>query len=227
MSIENNYGLLRERIEKACHKAGRNIDEITLVAITKFVPAERIEPIFKLGIKAIGENRAQEFIEKLEFFNGFGVDKHFVGQLQTNKVKYIIGCANIIQSVDRVSLASAINKVAKDMEISQDILIQVNIGDEPQKGGIRVDELEGFYETLDAMNYLSVKGLMVVPPALSAEEARPYFSKTRRLFETAPKIRGEQMKILSMGMSNDYEVAVEEGTTMVRIGSALFGARHI
>lgn len=226
MGVESNYLYILEKIETACYSVKRNTSEITLIAVTKFVPIERIEPIFKLGIKNIGENRAQEFIEKLEFFNSFGIDKHFVGQLQTNKVKYIIGCADIIQSVDRVSLAGAINKAAEENGIYQDILIQVNIGDEPQKGGIRVDELEYFYETLDTMNNLRVKGLMVVPPALSAEETRPYFSKTRQLFEKAPKIHGEQMKILSMGMSNDFDVAIEEGATAVRIGSALFGARQ-
>jgi len=225
MDISGNYDRIREGIASACAASGRREQDVTLVAVTKFVPEERIAPALELGIRNVGENRAQELTQKLEFFKTHNCDIHFIGQLQTNKVKYIIGQVDLVQSVDRYQLAQELERQAGKLSIVQDILVQVNIGREPQKGGVVEEELSAFLEAVSDMPHLKVKGLMCVPPEAAEEEARRYFARMRRLWEACSSLPGVEMRHLSMGMSGDYRAAVREGATMVRIGSALFGPR--
>ena len=218
---------IRESILEAEAQAGRKAGSVRLIGVTKFKSIEEIRPALEAGLAEIGENRAQEFNDKFEFFSGFGVKKHFIGGLQLNKVKYLVGRADLIQSVDRLPLAAEINRLAVLRGVIQPVLIEVNIGAEEQKSGIAPEKLPELLETVSAMPGIAVKGLMCVPPAGSEDEARPYFAEMRELFE---KLRGfpagnVSMEELSMGMSGDYKAAISEGATMVRIGSAIFGPR--
>ena len=223
MCIRDNYNRIQDGIADACASSGRRIEDITLIAVTKFVPIERIASALALGVRHVGENRVQELIQKLDFFRSYSCDVHFIGQLQTNKVKYIIGQVGLVQSVDRIQLVQELERQASRLDVVQDILVQVNIGHEPQKGGIDEGNLIDFLESMQDMPHIRVKGLMCVPPALDEEEARPYFARMRTLFEQSKSIL--TMQHLSMGMSGDYKAAIREGATMVRVGSALFGTR--
>ncbi len=225
MCIAENYERIQDGIADACAASGRRTEDITLIAVTKFVPIERIAPALELGVRHVGENRAQELVQKLDFFKSRLCDIHFIGQLQTNKVKYIIGQVGLVQSVDRIQLVQELERQAAHLDVVQDILVQVNIGHEVQKGGIDEGNLVSFLGSMQDMPHIRVKGLMCVPPALDEEEAKPYFARMRTLFEQCKSIPGVAMQHLSMGMSGDYKVAIREGATMVRVGSALFGAR--
>ncbi len=226
MSIRENYEIIRERMQAACSRAGRAEDEVRLVAVSKYVETARIQEAVDLGLRDFGENHAQEVREKQTFFEIHTCFVHFIGQLQTNKIKYICGSVGLIESVDRAQLAEALQKRAAAMGICQDVLIQVNIGGEAQKGGAADADLDAFVETVAAYPNLRVRGLMCVPPALTPEETRPYFRRMRALYERARAMHaGLSIDTLSMGMSHDYEVAIEEGATQIRLGTALFGAR--
>lgn len=200
---------------------------MTLIAVTKFVEPDRILEAIDSGISDVGENRVQEFLEKELFFRNNKIHSHLIGQLQTNKVKYIMSKVKLIQSVDRLRLAQELNRVAEAKNAVQDVLIEINIGGEEQKGGVHAYELYDLLYMISAMSRIRVKGLMCIPPAVSEREARSYFASMRKLFdETAAKrIPNVAMEILSMGMSGDYMAAIAEGSTMVRIGSAIFGER--
>ena len=218
---------IREGIAEAEYKAGRPEGSVRLIGLTKFKTQEEIEPALKAGLMDIGENRAQEFNDKFDFFSSYGVRKHFVGALQTNKAKYLVGRADLIQSVDRLELAREISRLAVKKGLVQPVLIEVNIGAEEQKSGIDPASLREFLKMISDMAGVSVKGLMCVPPAGSEDEARPYFAAMRELFNEMRSLElpGVSMEELSMGMSGDYKAAVSEGATMVRIGSAIFGPR--
>ncbi len=177
------------------------------------------------GIALFGENHAQELVEKKTFFELNRCSVHFIGQLQTNKIKCIIGSMDMVESVDRVRLANALNERAKALDIVSDILLQVNIGNEPQKGGVAEADLDLVTDTIAALHHLRLRGLMCVPPALPSEQTRPYFRRMKTLFDALAGRFGPMFDTLSMGMSHDYPVAVEEGATQIRLGSALFGAR--
>lgn len=228
MSIRENYLTIRENMEKAAAAAGRSVDEIKLIAVTKFVEEARIAEAIDCGAAAVGENRVQELTGKLDFFRARGVEVNLIGQLQTNKVKYVVGKVDMIQSVDRLALAQEIDRLAQRQNIVQDVLIEVNIGGEAQKGGIAPDELPGLFEVISAMNGIRVRGLMCIPPAVGEDGARPYFARMRALFETykGMHLTNVSMEQLSMGMSGDYMAAIAEGATMIRVGTALFGARQ-
>ena len=228
MNIRENYLAIRENMEKAAAAAGRSAGSVKLVAVTKFVEEARIAQALDCGIASVGENRVQELMGKLDFFHTRGVEVNLIGQLQTNKVKYIIGKVDMIQSVDRPALAQEIDRLAVRQGLVQDVLIEVNIGGEAQKGGIAPEELPTFLEMVSAMNGIRVKGLMCIPPAVGEEGARPYFARMRELFETlgSKSIPNVSMEQLSMGMSGDYRAAIAEGATMIRVGTALFGARQ-
>ena len=218
---------IRESIAEAEYKYGREAGSVRLIGITKFKTEDEIRPALEAGLAEVGENRAQEFTDKFALFTEFGVKKHFVGVLQTNKVKYLVGKADLIQSADRAELIREINRLALIRGVVQPILIEINIGAEEQKSGIAPDKLPELLSMITDMPGVFVKGLMCVPPAGSEDEARPYFARMRELFlRTAeaelPNCRMEQ---LSMGMSGDYRAAIAEGATMVRIGSAIFGPR--
>ena len=226
MSVGENVAMIRERMASACHKAGRDPANVRLVAVSKYVDTERMAQAAALGIRHFGENHAQEVREKQTFFEIHGSFVHFIGQLQTNKIKYVCGFAGLIESIDRAALAEAVQKRAASLGVVQDVLLQVNIGGEAQKGGCSADEVEALLETTAACESLRVRGLMCVPPALPGGEVRPYFARMRSLYEGLRERYGElPLDTLSMGMSHDYETAIEEGATEVRIGSALFGVR--
>lgn len=226
MSIPDNLEVVREHIARAAQRAGIPSGSVCLCAVTKYVPVERIYEAVACGVTDIGENHAQEFTQKLTFYKQNSLHAHFIGQLQTNKVKYICGNAELIQSCDRIPLLSAIESYAAKRDLSQPVLIQVNIGSEPQKGGIMPDQLDALLEEASKYPHVSVRGLMCVPPALEPESVRPFFRNMRNLFEQK-RNEGYPFDTLSMGMSHDYETAIEEGATMVRVGSAIFGARMI
>lgn len=228
VSVRDNYGLIRENMEKACARASRSIKDVRLVAVTKFVDETRIAEAVACGATDVGENRVQEWQKKYSFFTEHGLNMHLIGQLQSNKVKYIIGQGvELIQSVDRLPLAQEIEKQCALHACTQDVLLEVNIGDEKQKGGIETDELNCLLDEISALTHIKVKGLMCIPPAVGAEEARRYFAKMRVIFDKLSdrKAQNIEMRVLSMGMSGDYTAAIEEGATMIRVGTALFGSR--
>ena len=226
MSILENYLSVRERFEDACKCAGRDPSELTLIAVTKFIDIPRIAEALPGGVTDVGENRVQDLKDKLNFFEMNGLRTHLIGQLQTNKVKYICNQVSMIQSVDRPGLLNKLEQQSAKNGGIQDILIQVNIGDEPQKGGVAVDDLPGLFESAVSMEHLNVRGLMCVPPAVEGELVRPYFARMFKLYtDLAAAYPGRQIDTLSMGMSHDYELAIAEGANMVRVGTAIFGTR--
>ena len=227
MSIAENIELVRENMAAACQRAGRDGKDVQLIAVTKYVEAERIGEAFACGLKTVGENHAQEVREKLTFYKQNGAELHFIGQLQSNKVKYIIGNARLIQSADREKLLVDLDAHAKKLDIIQGVLLQVNIGDEAQKGGAELKDVPYLLELACGLKNLRVEGFMCVPPDVEAEAARPYFA---RLYELREKLRPmfpeQPLGELSMGMSHDYPQDIMEGATMVRVGTAIFGKRN-
>lgn len=216
---------IRRKLERASLAKWGRIPHI--VAVSKTVPAERINPVKETGIVTLGENRVQELIEKYPHLDAsFEID--LIGRLQSNKVKYIIDKVRMIHSLDRVSLAQEIDRRAQQRGIQMPVLVQVNIGREAQKGGVDEEELFDFVRHAATLPGLDIQGLMAVMPDLDDQTAlRPYFVKMRRLFEMLrdEAIANTHIQQLSMGMSGDYELAAEEGATIVRIGSAIFGSR--
>jgi hypothetical protein len=228
MTIRENLESVRERMALACQKSGRRESDVTLIAVTKFVEIARIGEAVDAGVTEIGENRAQEFTEKLNFYKQNQLRTHFIGQLQTNKVKYVCGKADLIQSVDREPLLDAIHAYAVRNGITQDILIEVNIGHEAQKGGVMPEALPMLLSRIAGLQNVRLRGLMCVPPAIEREAVRPYFREMRTLFERIQRMHPElPIDTLSMGMSHDFETAIEEGATTVRVGTAIFGPRTI
>lgn len=225
-----NYNLheIQKNIIKACAKVGRNPKEITLLGVTKTVDVQKINDAINLGVVNIGENRVQELISKYDF-----VDKranwHFIGNLQTNKVKYIIDKVSLIHSVDSLKLASEIDKRAKIIGKKTDILIEVNIAKESSKFGVFPEEVQDFVQEILNFRNLRVKGLMTVAPFVEkSEENREYFKNMKKIFIDINNKNKDNisMKYISMGMSNDYEIAIEEGSNFIRIGTSLFGIRN-
>ena len=228
MTIRENVEQVRETMALACQRSGRAVGDVTLIAVTKYVETARIAEAVAAGITEIGENRAQEFTEKLTFYKQNHLRAHFIGQLQTNKVKYICGNADLIQSVDREPLLDAIVAYAQKHGLRQDILIEVNIGREPQKGGVMPEDLDRLAERIAAQDCVRLRGLMCVPPATEKEMVRPYFQRMRQRYEQLQSAYPTlSIDTLSMGMSHDYDVAIEEGATTVRVGTAIFGPRII
>lgn len=210
--------------------AGRPEGSVRLVAATKTVSVERIREAIDAGLMLAGENRLQEALPKIEALRSEPIRWHFIGQLQRRKARSVIGVFDLIHSVDSLELAEEIDRRAEAAGLRQDILLEVNIGEEATKAGFNSEDLERALPQLGALMHVAVKGLMTIPPlAKDSEEARPYF---RRLRELAARLSQQRiprisMDELSMGMSNDYPVAIEEGATLVRVGTAIFGARHV
>ncbi len=221
--MEQSVAKIRAEIAEAARKCGRKPEEITLLAATKTRTAEEIRAVIRLGVTAVGENRAQELVEKLPQGAYDGASLHFIGKLQTNKAKYLVGRVDLIQSVDSERLCQTISKLAVDRGITQDILIEVNIGRETGKAGVLPEDVFALCEKAGQMPGVRLRGLMAIPPA--DEEPKPYFFEMRRLFERLAKDYGPQFSVLSMGMSGDFAEAIAEGSTLVRIGTALFGPR--
>ena len=228
MGISENLKIIRERIERAARRAGRNPEEIRLLAVTKEVDPERIIEAARCGVDIFGENYAQERREKHDIVEKALEKKikwHFIGRLQKNKVKYILGRAELIHSLDSLSVAEEINKRAEKLGIKVPVLLEINIGGEEAKGGIRPEQVESFLLELRRFSHITVEGLMTMPPFFdNPEMARPYFIQLGKLRDRLNP-RFPSLKELSMGMSGDFEVAVEEGATIVRIGTAIFGPR--
>lgn len=219
---------VEEEIRKACEKAGRRREEVTLIAVSKTNPAEAVREAYAAGQLDFGENKAQEMVAKKAECPD-GVRWHFIGNLQKNKVKYVVGNAVMIHSVSSVPLAAEIERIAAKKGLTVSVLAEVNIADEATKHGIGRAEAVELVKAMGEMPHLSVKGLMcIAPPVDDPEENRPYFAAMRKLLDeiNAMDLPGVQLKELSMGMSGDYAVAVEEGATFVRVGTALFGARN-
>lgn len=217
-------------IRTAAERAGRSPGDVKLVAATKTVTVDRIREGIGAGLSMLGENRMQEAIPKIAALAGEPVRWHFIGQLQRRKVRSIIGLFDLIHSVDSLELAQEIDRRAAEAGHVQDVLLEVNVGGESSKAGFHPDDLEPAIPAIAGLSHVRIKGLMTIPPPTQeAEAARVYFRKLRTLGEAvaARQIPGVAMEDLSMGMSNDYRVAIEEGATLVRIGSAIFGARHV
>jgi len=228
-SIADRVRGILSNIRTAAEKSGRDSHCVRLVAATKTVPVEHIREGMDAGLSVLGENRVQEALPKIEALAQTQVQWHFIGQLQRRKVRSIVGLFDLIHSVDSVELAHEINRRAGEVGLAQDVLLEVNVGRESTKAGFRPDGLVQLVATMAPLTYLRIKGLMAIPPPTAeAESARPYFIQVRNLAQAvvAERIPGVRMDELSMGMSNDYAIAVEEGATLVRIGSAIFGARH-
>ncbi len=225
--FSENYKYICEKISNAALSSGRTVEDIILLAATKTVDVDVINYAITSGIKYIGENKVQELL--LKYDSLLPVHKHFIGHLQTNKVKDIIEKVELIHSVDSLRLAREIEKQAEKHGIDMNVLLEVNIGNEESKSGFTVEKLlESVYE-ISEMKHIRIKGLMAIPPICEkAEENRKYFSKMHDMFLDigAKKIDNSSMEILSMGMSDDYDVAIQEGATVVRIGTALFGKRN-
>jgi hypothetical protein len=225
--IADNIEQIRTRIENACHRSGRNPQSVKLIAVSKIKPAEDIEEAYQAGQLIFGESYVQEFRDKSPLVKE-AVEWHYIGGLQSNKVKYLRGEVAMIHSVDRLSLAQEIDRQWAKINQTIDILLQVNVGDESSKSGCRIDELEQLTRQISLLPNLRICGLMCLPPNFDeAEQVRPYFKKLRDLSESidALQLPHVEMRELSMGMSGDFEVAVEEGATLVRVGTAIFGER--
>jgi pyridoxal phosphate enzyme (YggS family) len=216
-------------IRSAAEKVGRHPDRVQLVAVTKTVTVDRIREGIGAGLSILGENRVQEALPKVAAFAHEPVRWHFIGHLQRRKVRSVVGLFDMIHSVDSLELAQEIDRRAGEAGCRQDVLIEVNIGGESTKAGFHPDDLVQLVSTMVPLVHVRIKGLMAIPPPTAeAESARTYFIRLRELAAaiTAQRIPGVAMDELSMGMSNDYEIAVQEGATLVRVGSAIFGARH-
>jgi len=218
-SIRENAAAVRARIAAACARAGRDPADVTLVAVTKVFPADYVESAIAAGVADIGENRVQEARDKKALVRG-SARWHLIGHLQSNKAKDAVNLFDVIQTVDSVELAQKIARAAEAAGKRQEILLQVNIGNEEQKSGAERAEIPALVKTLRGIDALDLRGLMAIPPLGTVEETRRYFRELRALRDDAG------VDQLSMGMSEDFEVAIEEGATIVRVGRAIFGERR-
>jgi pyridoxal phosphate enzyme (YggS family) len=226
--IQQNLRMIRERIDQACHDCGRDPHAVRLVAVSKTKPAADVMAAFAAGQKLFGESYVQEFTDKAEQVEA-PVDWHFIGHLQSNKVKYLRGRVRMIHSVDRLSLAREINRQWKRIDERIDVLVQVNLAGEQSKSGTAPQQAPALVRKLSELPHLRVRGLMTLPPFFEDPQAvRPYFRQLRELSEEIAglDLPGVGMDELSMGMSHDFPAAIAEGATLVRIGTAIFGARE-
>lgn len=224
-NMEQNIRIIEERVDASARKTGRRGSDITIVAVSKTVDAAAVAEARKAGIQNFGENRVQEYLRKREVL-GEGYTWHIIGPLQTNKVKYILdGGVHLLHSLDRVTLAHEINRQCENNSTQLNALVQLNIAKEPTKSGVYEEELEQLLEQLSDMRSIHIKGLMAIPPAArNADDNRPYFERMRMLYDRFKEVYAG-FEYLSMGMSDDFEAAIEAGSNVVRIGTAVFGAR--
>ena len=225
--IRENLETVENNIRSACERAGRGREEVTLIAVSKTKPISDLMEAYDAGIRVFGENKVQELTEKIEKMPD-DIHWHMIGHLQRNKVKYIVGKVDLIHSVDNMELALEINKRAEKAGVIQDILIEVNIADEDTKYGIPSEKTEELYVNIAKLPYVNVRGLMCIAPNVeNAELNRQYFVKLRKIFVdiTNKIVHNIRVDVMSMGMTGDYQVAIEEGATMVRVGTGIFGAR--
>lgn len=226
--LSENLAKVQENIRIACKKAGRQESDVTLIAVSKTKPVSMLEEVYREGIREFGENKVQELTEKQTVLPG-DIHWHMIGHLQRNKVKYIVGSVSLIHSVDSLRLAQEISSQAVKKQIRQEILVEVNIASEESKFGISKEEAISLVEEIAKLPGIRIRGLMTIAPFVeNPEENRIYFQKMRELsVDIARKnIDNVEVDILSMGMTGDYMVAIEEGATMVRVGTGIFGERN-
>lgn len=226
--VVENYRDVEARVAAACERAGRPREDVTLIAVSKTKPVEMIQELLPIGVVDFGENHAQEVVAKTEVITQ-PLNWHFIGHLQRNKVKYVVGRTCLIHSVSSLRLAEEIQKESVKKELVTNVLIEVNIADEETKSGISSEEAIELVKEVAALPNLKIMGLMAIaPPVESPEENRGYFRQMKELQQqiASMNIPGVEMKELSMGMTGDFEVAIEEGATMVRVGTAIFGERN-
>lgn len=226
--IKENLAHVQENIKAACKRAGRDEKEVTLIAVSKTKPVEMIREAIEYGIIDFGENKVQEMCNKMEVIPE-KLNWHLIGHLQTNKVKYIVDKAYLIHSVDSIKLASTINELAQKKGVVCNILVEVNVAGEESKFGIKPSECESFIREISRYKNIKVRGLMTIAPFVeNPEDNRIHFASLKKLLVDINRknIDNVSMDVLSMGMTNDYEVAVEEGATLVRVGTGIFGERN-
>ena len=227
--LKENYDMVAEKVRAACERSGRNPEEVTIIAVSKTKPLEDVVELSRHGVTDFGENKVQELCSKYEAIEN-PVRWHLIGHLQTNKVKYIVDKVALIHSVDSLKLAKQISKEAVKKQVTVPVLIQVNVAEEETKFGLEsTDEVMELVQETAKLPNISIQGLMTIAPFVDdPEDNRKYFRQLKQLFIDIDKKNFDNvtMKILSMGMTNDYEVAVEEGATMVRVGTGIFGARN-
>jgi pyridoxal phosphate enzyme (YggS family) len=222
-SVGANLQAVRQTIARSAERAGRDPNEIVLVAVTKTLPVERIREALAVGLRILGENRVQEALPKIEEIGPANVEWHVIGHLQTNKVKFIEGRFRMVQSLDGVGLVEALDR---RLQSALDVLVEVNVAQEPQKTGVLPADLGAVAHAVSAAQHLRLRGLMTVAPMVPDPEAvRPVFRQLRSLRDKTSQQLGVTLPVLSMGMTDDYAIAVEEGATMLRLGRALFGPR--
>lgn len=228
-TIEARVHSVLAKIRSAAEKAGRPAGTVRLVAATKTVAVQQIAEGVQAGLSLLGENRVQEALAKIPVFTHGPVQWHFIGQLQRRKVRSVIRVFDLIHSVDSLELVQEIDRRAGEVGHQQNVLLEVNIGNEPTKAGFRPDHVQEAVSAMAGLSHVRIRGLMAIPPPTAdPSSARPYFRQLNELAKMidAQRFPSVRMDELSMGMSNDYEVAIEEGATLVRVGSAIFGARH-
>lgn len=228
MGIADNLNLVEEKISAACERAGRSREEVKLIAVSKTKPIKDINEAIAYGVRSFGENKVQELKEKMEIL-GEELDWHLIGHLQTNKVKYVVGKVSLIHSLENLRLAEALDKEAKKRDTIVDVLVEVNVAEEDSKFGIKPENAESFIRQISEFDNIRVKGLMTVAPYTEIpEENRKYFRKLNEIMVdlNSKNIHNVSMNVLSMGMTGDYEVAIEEGATLVRVGTGIFGNRN-
>ena len=228
MSITESLSIVEKNIVDACKRVGRERDEVKLIAVSKTQPVEAIREAIEYGINSFGENRVQELREKMEIIKD-SIDWHLIGHLQTNKVKYVVGKVSLIHSLENIRLAEAIDKEAKKHNIIVDVLVEVNIAKEDTKFGVKPEEVESFIREVSKFKNINIRGLMTVAPYTDiSEENRKYFKQLKKIMVdlNSKNIHNVNMNVLSMGMTGDYEIAIEEGATLVRVGTGIFGSRN-
>ena len=226
--LAENLQNVEERIQAACARANRDRNEVTLIAVSKTKPVSMLEEVYAEGIRCFVENKVQELTEKHDKLPS-DVKWHMIGHLQRNKVKYIVDKVDLIHSVDSVRLAETIEQEAVKKDVIVPVLVEVNVAEEDSKFGLKVNEVLSIIEEISKFPHIRIKGLMTIAPYVeNPEETRPVFARLRKLsVDIAEKnIDNVSVEILSMGMTNDYEVAIEEGATMVRVGTGIFGERN-
>jgi len=227
MDIRENIEDVEKNIQAACDRSGRKREDVLLLAVSKTIDVPRIKEAVECGLTSLGENKVQEIMDKYEPM-GSGIHWHLIGHLQTNKVKYIIDKVDMIHSVESLKLAEEISKRAAAKNITMDICLEVNVAGEESKFGLKPDECEKMVRDISTLPALRIRGLMTVAPFVeNPEENRVYFRQLKQLLVdiNGKNIDNVNMDVLSMGMTNDYEIAIEEGATIVRVGTGIFGAR--
>lgn len=226
--IKENLEQVEKNIREACKRAGRKREEVTLIAVSKTKPNSMIEEAYETGIREFGENKVQELCSKYDTLPE-DIHWHLIGHLQRNKVKQVIGKATLIHSVDSLRLAQTIEEEAAKKDIIVPILIEVNVAEEESKFGLSVAETLPLIEEISKMDHIQIEGLMTIAPFVqNADENRPIFKKLFQLSVdiTSKKVDNVNMNVLSMGMTGDYQVAIEEGATLIRVGTGIFGERN-